>query len=344
MKNKEIKKNLILNGEYKNYTNQRHSFYKNQDFKSLQDINSFFDLLGNKYDNETFTNCEQIRNARHKQITKLKDHFVYWYLENYQIYFITFTYDTNKRRNKNKSIKPETLKSYITRYLKQNVDDYVLNVDYGTEHERLHYHALIAIKDKPNLELENYRYTKTDKKGRTKTKEKMRFTSQWLKDYENKIGFYQIEKARTNGIDITRLTKYIDKLTLHSIKVKQSYVGTMKGTQYQREKEYKKQLIKRVKYSKLINKNINFIVNNSNYKDYHNQLNGILETNKHCEIEYEILNNLRISKENELKEFQNTINQRKENSSIFDIEINQEYIEKLNKNYEIYKKKQNIQI
>lgn len=98
--------------------------------------------------------------------------------------FITLTFKPEILENTTKKTRHE----YIRRFLKENCYSYLANIDYGTQNEREHYHA-IAVLNKPK-ELINYPY-----------------------------GFKNIKTINLNSLDITKISKYITKLKNHCLKV-----------------------------------------------------------------------------------------------------------------------------
>lgn len=233
LKNTQRKKELIEQGINKQYGKDQYEI-----FTRIGNIDETKAQLKEKY-GEDYEPLEQLRKARKQQNKVIKDHIEWLFKNDYELYFYTFTYDDKKRR---KEMTPETLKKYVTRAL-QNVDDYIINIDYGGEKERLHYHGIIAMsKDNPFKAMKLKTHLKVQK--RYKEAEEVKdnlyiFASDTAQnDYINKVGFLYIEQIRDNENSHKAVTKYITKLTLHSLKVKQKYVSTKKGTDYQDEKKW----------------------------------------------------------------------------------------------------------
>ena len=60
-----------------------------------------------------------------------------------------------------------------------------------------------------------------------------------MEQYIQKTGAIYCKKVfNKTEKDKTQIARYIAKLTLHSIKVKQKYVSVKKGTEYQKEKAF----------------------------------------------------------------------------------------------------------
>lgn len=86
------------------------------------------------------------------------------------------------------STSEKTRRKYVTRWLKSQSPAYVANIDYGKENEREHYHAIAF---SPHV----------DYKG-------------W-----HKYGAIKGEEVKTESKDVTRVSKYVAKLSNHAMKV-----------------------------------------------------------------------------------------------------------------------------
>lgn len=223
MKNKENKKRILEDGTYQKYSKRQKELFK----KGLN-----YDEVNEELKKEFKDQSDiiQMRRARRQQTKKIKNKLEYYTARKYDVYFATFTYSDDKRR---KEMTPETLKHYVIKALK-NADDYSLNIDYGAKNERLHYHALVYYKPKSewNHAIKKKEYEKiTD--GKTKIIDDTVYIipgDQNHRDYEKKVGTITLKKI-TFG-DGTALARYITKLTLHSVKEKQKYVSSKKGSRY----------------------------------------------------------------------------------------------------------------
>ena len=211
MENKKRKKELIESNKHKEFGELKYKLY----YENRGDIEAVEEQLKQIYKDD-YINLKQILEARKKQNKKIKEHLNYLINQNkYDIYFGTFTYDDAKRK---KTMNPKTLKKYVIRAIDKS-EDYIINIDYGSQNERLHYHALIAYQKDHDIE-----------------------NDEAIKIYKDKVGFVLLKKIKTEQKDIEALSRYITKLTLHSLKVKQNYVSTKKNTQYQHYKsEYERQ-------------------------------------------------------------------------------------------------------
>lgn len=203
MINKEHKKKMIVTNIYDYYSFRRNELFKNG--LDIDDINNY-DL-----DKDDFEECKRIKNSRRMQRKKIKNHINYLMnREDYSMWFLTFTI-----KNEKYDIKEETHRKKVIECLNKFVEDYILNIDFGSKNERRHYHVIIATKR--NLKFKEY-----------------------LKDYEEKIGFIGIEQIRLDYKSNIKLSAYMDKLVSHSIKVKQTYISVKKGSDYQEHQEQKR--------------------------------------------------------------------------------------------------------
>lgn len=228
MKNKELKKQLLTETKlYQTYTELRKKAFINglivYNYKSINgqlmpagiaDFDYFKPLT-----KEQVIECENIRCARKKQRQKIENHIDYLFRKNYKLYFVTFNFNDDALK-----LKANTRKQKVRRLLSQ-CDDYILNIDYGKENEREHYHAIIAFKEN------NHETYKNDYK---KIK---------IKQFDSyNLGFYDVQEIRREGKSKEKLARYITKLTSHSIKVSQQYVSVKKGSDYQKYKDIVKNL------------------------------------------------------------------------------------------------------
>ena len=205
MYNKELKKTLIENGKAESYRNKRRELFKNNDYDLIQKAPIDDEISTTIFGmwTEEIVECERIRNNLQRQRKKIEDHLNFLSKGNWNLYFLTLT--LSEKCIETTSYK--TRKTTITRLLSSFCDDFILNVDYGLENEREHYHAIIVVKKK-NTNVSQ------DEDGHIV-----------IEPLENgyKYGFYRAEEIRCGSEDTARLSKYIAKLTMHSLKVKQSF-------------------------------------------------------------------------------------------------------------------------
>lgn len=144
---------------------------------------------------------ERLLNARIQKVGRIKKRLLYLLLRYDYIWFCTFTF-SDKYINKSERTKRDLIKNYL------NTHDfkYILNIDYGKSTQRQHFHCILAT----NLDFDVNQYFQTFYKGG-----------------------YSLSIPCKKGVDdLTRLTKYIDKLVNHCIKAttnRQRLVYNFKG-------------------------------------------------------------------------------------------------------------------
>lgn len=151
---------------------------RNEDYEAFDDAMSSY---------QAFTALHgkvphQINDARFKRVKRIRSHITN-IIKGGNAVFLTLTFNDNTMASTN----AKTRRRYVSRYLKANCDTYVANKDFGETNEREHYHALVLAS-------------------------RVDFTK-W-----HSYGAIQGEKTRTNGKDVERISRYIAKLTFHSIK------------------------------------------------------------------------------------------------------------------------------
>lgn len=224
MNNPELRRSLIENGKSDQYRKIRNDIFstRNQLLDELAYCSEdWCDTIYHMSRDEAFE-CEHIRKCAASQRQKIEEHLRFLIRGNWDVYFMTFTFnDDCLDRTKEK-----TRREKIARLLNKFCDDYILNIDYGKENEREHYHAVISVLD--------------SKKKRQRIGKGRLYRFPYL-DENYKYGFYTAEIVNTHEDDGKKLARYITKLTLHSVKVRQSYVSVKKGSPYQEYKKLKAQ-------------------------------------------------------------------------------------------------------
>lgn len=230
MKNKERKKELIQTGVFKDYRQKSYELYKelNEDYEQRDEE------LIKIYGAADAKNMRQMMKSRKKVVREVK-RFIDYYAaqpEKYNIYFATFTYDDKKRRG-GKDLRPAQLREYITKALKDDFDDYCINVDYGKKNGRLHFHGILVL-DKfwePDIKTRWTTYN-------NRSVELCNFDGfKGLTDYHEKVGFTYIEKFKTDDKERDKTARYIAKLTLHSVKEQKMNITKKRDTPYQYYKD-----------------------------------------------------------------------------------------------------------
>lgn len=144
---------------------------------------------------------EKLLNARIQKVGRIKKRLLYLLIRYKYIWFCTFTFNNNYI-NKCERTKRDLIKSVL------NTHDfkYILNIDYGKNTQRQHFHCIIASDIDMDL-------------------------NQYFQCYY--IGGYSLSIQCKKGLDdLKRLTKYIDKLVNHCIKAttnRQRLVYNFKG-------------------------------------------------------------------------------------------------------------------
>ena len=96
--------------------------------------------------------------------------------------FITLTFTDEVLKNTSAA----TRRKYVARYLKEQCESYVANIDYSPDKMREHYHGLVSNR----VDMSKWQY-----------------------------GFVFVEQVRTHDNDMKRISRYITKLTSHAFKV-----------------------------------------------------------------------------------------------------------------------------
>lgn len=132
-----------------------------------------------KYGSRMWYKAELLNHARYKRKQRIQ-HKIEHMVLNGQASFITLTFTDTVLTSTNEI----TRRKYVARWCKENSSFYVANIDYGDLKNREHYHAVLTAG--------NY--------------------SKW------EYGFIKIKKVRADSKDLTKVSKYVSKLTNHAIK------------------------------------------------------------------------------------------------------------------------------
>lgn len=208
---KELKHELLNNGDYYKYKDIRHQLNKikpehrvltlDEETGEIKQVleDDFYLLQTQKYielSNDIGTinldQCHKIDHNKYKRTTRLRNR-VSSLIESGQAYFITLTF----RDDVLESTSEDTRRQFVRRFLKEQSSEYVANIDYGKTTEREHYHAIT------NCNIEEWPY-----------------------------GFSNSKPIAPNLESETKLPMYITKLTHHALK------KTVKGSSliYSRKK------------------------------------------------------------------------------------------------------------
>lgn len=224
MKNVELKKELIENGKLQQYRNIRRDVLETYPDFIREALDKDTSLAKAVYNLtwEEIRACEQVRHNMNQQVKKVLDHLTFLFEGQWHLYFVTFTFTDDVLKN----TKPKTRREKIVRLLSKYCDDFLLNIDYAPETGREHFHAVICV-------LDSFNDIYFDDDGHLR----LEFLDRYYK-----YGHYKAKMIKTTGIDAKRVAKYLTKLTLHSVKVAQSYISVKKGSPYQKYKELKKEV------------------------------------------------------------------------------------------------------
>lgn len=144
---------------------------------------------------------ERLLNARIQKVGRIKKRLLYLLVRYDYVWFCTFTF-SDKYINRSERTKRDLIK----RFLNTHDFKYILNIDYGKSTQRQHFHCILAT----NLDMD---------------------VNQYFQSFYS--GGYSLSIQCKKGIDdLTRLTKYIDKLVNHCIKAttnRQRLVYNFKG-------------------------------------------------------------------------------------------------------------------
>lgn len=117
-------------------------------------------------------------------------------------YFLTITFNDEFLN----STTAKYRRTYIGRFLKNNFESYVANIDFGDRNQREHYHAICF----SSMELEGERKVILDVNGQR------HFYINAFTDVRS--GYVSVEKVYDPKLDISALSKYMLKLKFHSTK------------------------------------------------------------------------------------------------------------------------------
>lgn len=131
---------------------------------------------------------ERILKSRYNKISRIKKRFIYLYLRKKYTYFLTFTLD-NELFKKCERTKRDTIKDCLNKFDSKSF--YILNVDYGSQTDRQHFHCIYGTNNSSNL---------------------LDFL------HKNYPCFVWVGRVRNTNDDLKRISKYINKLSNHTAK------------------------------------------------------------------------------------------------------------------------------
>lgn len=146
---------------------------------------------------EEFRTLENVRNSYYKRLGRCKAHIECMIMSG-KCYFLSMTF-TNYMLDKTSE---KVRRKYIQEYL-NNFDYYVGNIDYGSEKEREHYHAIVMLK--------SYNVALIDLL-------KDIYQGAVINGQPSNYGFVDIKPIGYSKTDYEKVSKYINKLTNHAFK------------------------------------------------------------------------------------------------------------------------------
>ena len=189
--------------------------------------NRFDSFLHDSYF-EPIPEYEKILHARYQKTSRIKRRLVYLLSRYDYIWFCTFTF-SDEYINKSERTKRDLIKSVLN----TNDFQYILNIDYGKQNMREHFHCILATNI--NMNVDDY----------------------FKKNYK----CFSFSLLCKNGYDdLKRLSKYIDKLVNHCIKAttnKQRIVYNFKGYDLIYPHSTDKRIAYLIDYYSLMNKESN---------------------------------------------------------------------------------------
>lgn len=185
--NYELKAKVLSTGLTKVVARVKHNVYRINNGKKVPDIEIFIEeynhcleLSHSEEGRKELKECERVNNAFIMRVYRLKKRITQM-LESSKCIFVTMTFTNEVLQNTS----VQTRHDYIKRFLNSLNCDYVANIDFGSQNEREHYHALVNC-NKIDPKLYNY-------------------------------GAINFERVRSTS-DSGKLANYISKLTNHAIK------------------------------------------------------------------------------------------------------------------------------
>ena len=184
MSNYELKQTAILGNLHIQERQLRYAIYRALGCGDESALDNF----GNQYhDNhkkygELWHSAYLVNQSASKRIQRIKRRIAKSIMSGTALFLtLTFTNDTLNQTTE------QTRRKYVSRFLKENSSNYLANIDYGSINNREHYHAILS------GELVNL--------------------SQW-----HKYGAINMKHIGKSTKDLTKISKYVAKLTNHAIK------------------------------------------------------------------------------------------------------------------------------
>lgn len=107
---------------------------------------NFYDSLFDRVGMLDSVTSYRLQDSYRKKTERLKKR-INRLFKNENLFFLTFTFDDKKVVKNGVWLKTNTLRKYVTRWLKEYCTDYVGNIDFGGENGRLHFHCVVSCKE-----------------------------------------------------------------------------------------------------------------------------------------------------------------------------------------------------
>lgn len=187
----EFKGLVIENGLVKELVNLKKEIYKGAVNRTINEYDgevidvpidwATFSAI-NRNENKEFDCAFLLVRSKRSKARKVKEKISNIVLSHNAV-FLTLTF----RDEVIEKTSPTTRRRYVARYLKEQCDgQYVANIDFSPDVGREHYHAVVDTR----INLKAWKY-----------------------------GFSYVEQIRAHDRDLSRISKYITKLTAHALKV-----------------------------------------------------------------------------------------------------------------------------
>lgn len=199
-----VKSEVLKDGSFNNYCGFKRLEYSLGTSGVIGTSQAFaaFDEYADFINSEKFRECSKIYRSRKQQRKRIRGRLEKWFDVGY-LYFLTLTFNDD-------ALERTTARSRrraVSKFLRQFDGVFVANIDYGKEHEREHFHAVLCV-EKPLAYSSHLIY-----RGRFCIK------SDVLEFWARTYGFYTCARVDSdNHADFLRISRYLNKLTLHAIK------------------------------------------------------------------------------------------------------------------------------
>lgn len=173
----ELKSSLIQDGQLQEFEKAN----KLCALGDFQPLTAFREVYGDTI----FKCCASLSSSKRRKRKNIETRFTDK-IENNRAVFITLTFKPEVLAKTTE----KTRRRYVARFLKDQCEEYVANIDYGTKNEREHYHALCMTKNLNNeLDFKKWKY-----------------------------GIINGEKVKVGKKNSVKVSQYVAKLSQHALK------------------------------------------------------------------------------------------------------------------------------